>query len=41
MKWMGGWTYADLRACPHDLLPLIVEMMHEEQKAFEHGNNSS
>ena len=30
MRYMGGWSWPDLQACPEWLLEVIVEVMVEE-----------
>jgi hypothetical protein len=35
MKWMGGWNYDDLDLCPSELIPVICEMIEEENRANE------
>jgi hypothetical protein len=35
MKWMGGWNYDDLDCCPSELIPVICEMIEEENRANE------
>ncbi len=32
MKWMNGWSCEDLDNCDADLIPVIIEMIREEQK---------
>jgi len=36
MKWLG-WSYEDLQLCPSEYIPVIIEMMEEEQRANEAG----
>lgn len=33
MKWMGGWSYADLCEAPADVVDRIAEMMVIESEA--------
>lgn len=34
MKWMGGWSYQALRACPGHYIGVIARMMKEEAQAL-------
>lgn len=33
MRWMGGWSYADLAGCPESYVQAALELMVEWQEA--------